>query len=800
MPEIRDEVPRRVVDLAGRKRIVIGEFVSEGRDGVIFEGNFEESPTDKLAVKFFLRKRSNSLFGGRTRAAEFTTDLAEARKSELERLASLSHPNVQQYITNGTVKHKKDYFKSFEPDVVVGEEIPFLVSRLVVGSNLETVFSENHPVKAHQIIRWLFDVSVALAYVHRQDILHNDVAMRNIVISKITDRAILVDFGISKYLPSTDASFTRLWIDPEPLPPFVKKAISQRPDGKWRRQELRALLFPAADLYNFAVVIDSCLEQFPREQIADFEYEYLKLISDELKKWEEPGLAPLRKNQPRGMLLTAEELVKVFERLASGADFYKQGLAEGAEGPRHFNRPAMTVEIRGRVGQVLDHPMVSRFRNLLQLSMLHYVYPAASQSRLDHALGALGRAQQVWGTLASRPHFRFLIEPKDIHRLEIVALLHDLNHFPFLHYFQEAGVESVETARVLDVLLNFDYPAPAGTLAKLLEEEGLSAEFFSKVIQGDAGQEAHPVDDIVVSIVNGGVDVDKMAYLYDDALHTGVPYGLGVDYGRLIQEMDVAYVNGDYFGSKRGRWHVVFHESALSAIESLCWARYWNFQRVYWHPRNRAVAAMIIWVVRELFAKSKETFEGYLVSTVRGGELAALDYLDSKFAIHYGRPSPLFGLSVDSTKIFSSVLEIPKVSIPGVTGTGIPDVNRLAAQDTVAEAINDYVAKHASTKLEREPEPGEVLLDIPLRPLGLGGPIFVLNRKGEARPVTEFSAALVNLEQRFAELSSTVRIFVSPRIRDAVGNRQWKKDEEILTAMVVNAAEKGAVPRKGEVK
>lgn len=801
MPDTREDFPSYVVDHAGRRRITIRGFLDEGRDGLIYHGSFADNPTDQLAVKFFLRLRSIGLFGGRARAVEFAADLEQQRKDELNRLASLSHPNVQQYITYGTITHKKSYFKSFDPDVEIGEKIPFLVSRLVDGSNLDKTLSGQHPVDSRQVIRWLYDVSVALVYIHGRDVLHNDIALRNIVVSKNSGRAVLVDFGISKYLPPMDTSVTRLWIDSDPLPPLVKKAISQKTDGKWQRDKLRELLFPAADLYLFALVIDACRDRLTAEQISAFDYEYLTLISSGLKNWSGPEALAAPMGQPPKMLSTAKDLVKAFERLISGADCYRQELGEGADGPRHFNRPAMTVEVRRRVGQVLDHPTVSRFRNLSQLSMLHHVYPSANQSRLDHALGALGRAQQVWQALAYRPQFRFLMESSDIHRLELVALLHDLNHFPFLHYFQELGLTSVEKTQVLEVLLQMDHPPPAGRLADLLKGEGLSAGYFSRIIRGDAGPGARPSDDIIVSIVNGGVDIDKMAYLYDDALHTGVPYGRGADYDRIIQEMDVAYVNdGEFFDSRRPRWHIVFHDSALSAVESLCWARYWNFQRIYWHPRNRAVAAMIIWVVRELFAKEKETFEGYLVATASGGDLAALDYLDSRFVTHYNRHSPLFGLSVDSTKIYTSILEIPNVNIPGVTEAVVPDNIRLAAQDKVAKQIHDYIAQHAIKKVDPDPQSGEVLLDVPLRQLGLGGPIFILNRKGEPRPVIEGSPAILNLQNRFKDLSSTVRVFVSPRLRDAVGARRWKIDEPNLTAEVVAAMREPVPQAKSEVQ
>jgi len=56
--------------------------------------------------------------------------------------------------------------------------------------------------------------------------------------------------------------------------------------------------------------------------------------------------------------------------------------------------------------------------------------------------------QRVWRHLVYDPLFLFHVEAADIRLLEILTLLHDLNHYPFLHYFQEAGVKHVADARI----------------------------------------------------------------------------------------------------------------------------------------------------------------------------------------------------------------------------------------------------------------------------------------------------------------------------------------------------------------
>ena len=62
----------------------------------------------------------------------------------------------------------------------------------------------------------------------------------------------------------------------------------------------------------------------------------------------------------------------------------------------------------------------------------------------------------------------------------------------------------------------------------------------------------------------------------------------------------------------------------------------------------------------------------------------------------------------------------------------------------------------------------EVLLDIPLRPMDLGGEIFIRGYDGNIEPAECKSTLLKELKNRFDAMSKIVRVFVSPQIRDGI--------------------------------
>src|SRR5919106_7042421 len=89
---------------------------------------------------------------------------------------------------------------------------------------------------------------------------------------------------------------------------------------------------------------------------------------------------------------------------------------------------------------VIDTPWTQRLRRISQLQSARWVFPAAEHSRFQHSLGTMhvaGRfARQLYPSLcAIEPSCPSL--PYVEATLRVSALLHDIGHGPFCHFFDE---------------------------------------------------------------------------------------------------------------------------------------------------------------------------------------------------------------------------------------------------------------------------------------------------------------------------------------------------------------------------
>lgn len=273
-----------------------------------------------------------------------------------------------------------------------------------------------------------------------------------------------------------------------------------------------------------------------------------------------------------------------------------------------------------------------------------------------------------------------------------------------------------------------------------------------------------PATQIVRSVINSGVDVDKLAYVIDDARFTGVPFGLGVDVEGLMRSIIVGQHNDEY--------GIAFEFDALPAIESLCFARYWNFQRIYWNRDNRSIATMIIWTVRELSSHEEWRFEEFLERTFGLGEASALNELTAQYRSIIKKDPPIAKLPEASEAMYACIYEDSFIGKQDLLNDSQnshsgPNARRNAcvrASTCILEKIRPVTGINALA-------PDEVLLDVPLRHMTLGGNIFIKNREGAIVDASEHTVSplLSQLKGRFAEMSSTLRIYVSPRVRKAIG-------------------------------
>ena len=364
--------------------------------------------------------------------------------------------------------------------------------------------------------------------------------------------------------------------------------------------------------------------------------------------------------------------------------------------------------------RLVDTPVFQRLRYVRQLGLAYLVYPGATHTRFEHALGAHHLAGRTLALLAERGELRGIADD-ECAVVRAAALLHDVGHYPFSHALEEIGAEHhEEVARPL---------ITGGAVAAILRETiGPGAD--ERVHALVCGTSRSPLQ----GLISGSLDLDKLEYLKRDALMCGVPYG-EIDVDRLLHSL--VLLDDD----ERGLPAVGVREKGLAALESLLFAKYQMYRNVYWHHTVRAATAMYKRLVDDALRDGRLEPRGLSAHTDEG-LLHALE-----------RPAlPRLLAALRERRLYKRVLEHPAAELHGETAEWI------ASDRALAVAAEDRLAAELGLA------PGELLLDYPAKTQMLGLDLLVQSRDGRTRRLTSAGwAAGMNLPRLSEELYRSAR-------------------------------------------
>lgn len=305
--------------------------------------------------------------------------------------------------------------------------------------------------------------------------------------------------------------------------------------------------------------------------------------------------------------------------------------------------------------QALDLPPVQRLRSIKQLSGLDVVYPGATHTRFEHAVGvmwlagqahdALAQKAELFGRKAGWPEFGVASKLA----VMLAGLFHDLGHGPYSHtydLFRERedptdayGGKHEERSRIAITELDeehgvakflnaimADLDRRSVPLAALLRPEVIAAIATAYPIKHAQAKRYQ----FLATIVAGQFDVDRLDYLRRDAMHTGVP--ASINPGEVIGAYTLAQVSADepeFTGSDQYAdagatptgplvWRLKLERHAAPTFEALLAARDAAYRKLYYHRTHRAGQEMLILALQRLTGRAPEPVATTSVAKLSG--------------------------------------------------------------------------------------------------------------------------------------------------------------------------------------
>ncbi len=249
--------------------------------------------------KVFLAQRSDGHFE-QTAAVKVLSGLPSARAlrylaRERQILASLTHPNISRLLDGGSTPGGW----------------PYLVMEYVDGVPIKT-WCDEQAVSPQDRVQLLIELCDAVAFAHRQLVIHCDLKPSNILVTR-DGRPILLDFGVARHLldAMTDSD------EAAEVLPVEQTATSKAYTPRYASPEQRAMqrVGTASDIYSLGLVLaellgagrnstnELVLDGLPRDLAAivrratetevSARYAGVDALSDDLRRWlnHEPVIA-----------------------------------------------------------------------------------------------------------------------------------------------------------------------------------------------------------------------------------------------------------------------------------------------------------------------------------------------------------------------------------------------------------------------------------------------------------------------------------------------------------------------------
>jgi len=215
--------------------------------------------------------------------------------------------------------------------------------------------------------------------------------------------------------------------------------------------------------------------------------------------------------------------------------------------------------------ELIQHPFFQRLRRIKQLGVTDFVYPGATHTRFQHALGALNLMTKAVDTLRNK---QVEITENEAEALYAGIFLHDVGHGPYSHSLENTIVSNVAHEKISFLLMQKLNKAFNGRLDLMLEI--FSNQYHKTFLH---------------QLISSQLDMDRLDYLSRDSFFTGVIEGqVGAE--RIISMLNV--VDNE----------LVVEEKGIYSIEKFIIARRLMYWQVYLHKAVVASDILLINIMK----------------------------------------------------------------------------------------------------------------------------------------------------------------------------------------------------------
>ncbi len=243
--------------------------------------------------------------------------------------------------------------------------------------------------------------------------------------------------------------------------------------------------------------------------------------------------------------------------------------------------------------RIIDTRQFQNLRGIKQLGLAYLVYPAATHTRFEHALGTLHMAQRIIDGINNG---RAPEEEKEVSDeietiIRIAALVHDIPHTPFGHSIEDdlgLRVRHDKPKRVAPAL------GPNTDVGRVLEDLDIRDHVEAILCAGEEGAEDlgnvaldPPLFPYMADIISNTVCADLLDYVRRDTYFSGVRAAFD---DRIFEhfEIDSKTRRLAIRVEHKGRYRT----AVLSEVMNILRARYALAERLIFHHAHQAAVAM----------------------------------------------------------------------------------------------------------------------------------------------------------------------------------------------------------------